>query len=99
MWIENAVTSRSDVESASWAYQQALSDVIDAERVSLSVVCLSDDDVRRLARDKDLWWRNLVSDAQLLIGRSPEDLAAVSTLPLLRVASASHEQNAPGFWS
>jgi predicted nucleotidyltransferase len=75
------VVNGSDVESASSAYRDALSDIIDAERVSLSVVGLSADDVRRLARDKDLWWRNLVSDAQPLVGQSPEDLAAHLTLP------------------
>ena len=78
------VINGGDVESTSSAYQQALSDIIDAERVSLSVIGLSDDDVRRLVRDKDVWWRNLVSDAQPLIGRSPEDLAAALTLPKRR---------------
>ena len=69
------VTSNNDVESASATYKQAVSGMTDAERVTLSVVGLSQADVRRLAAEKDPWWHNLLSDAQPVVGPPPEILA------------------------
>lgn len=41
---------------------------------SPSVVGLDMEDVRRLSRDDDPWWSNVVKDAIVLVGRRPEDL-------------------------
>ncbi|MBB3656645.1 putative nucleotidyltransferase/DNA-binding transcriptional ArsR family regulator [Rhizobium sp. BK650] len=51
--------------------------VIPSERLAFSpsVVGLDLDDVRRLSRDDDPWWSNVVRDATVLAGRRPEELS------------------------
>jgi predicted nucleotidyltransferase len=70
------VVSATDVESAVAAYRESLNGMMETERVPVSVVGLSQDDVRRLAAGNDPWWRSLVSDTQPVLGSPPDSLAA-----------------------
>lgn len=64
-----------DVESATATYRQHLAPVLDREQVTLSAVGLSSADVRRLADSDHPWWRNLVAEAQPVMGPPPAILA------------------------
>ncbi|KAA9383044.1 hypothetical protein F4V88_22040 [Neorhizobium galegae] len=40
-----------------------------------NVVGLDFNDVERMARDDDPWWKNCVADAFIMLGKHPEDVA------------------------
>lgn len=69
------VVPRQEAELAAAAFREQLAPVLDREQVTLSAIGLSGADVRRLAGRDDPWWRNVVADAQPVLGPAPAMLA------------------------
>jgi predicted nucleotidyltransferase/biotin operon repressor len=91
MWLYGSVARRednagSDVDIGVIAAAEDLADVVAAVRDYLraagerlfflpNVVGLDFNDVERMARDNDPWWKGCVADALVLRGKHPEDVA------------------------
>lgn len=91
MWLYGSVARRednagSDVDIGVIAAAEDLADVVAAVRDYLraagerlfflpNVVGLDFNDVERMARDNDPWWKSCVADALVLRGKHPEDVA------------------------
>lgn len=69
-----AVFAAEPVEPAVAALREALSDAAERMGITLSVVGLGHDDVRRLA-GQDAWWEGLRKDALALVGDEPDRYA------------------------
>lgn len=73
--LDIAVVLRTDeVEVALEELREALHPIETGYAVSFSVVGISTEDVRRLAKG-DAWWLEVARDAQVLKGKAPEQLA------------------------
>jgi len=68
------VPDADSIESAVSAYRERLSSLLDSERITVSVVGMSSDDVLRLAADEAPWWRNVAAEAQPVLGLPPAPL-------------------------
>ncbi|WP_331376009.1 nucleotidyltransferase domain-containing protein [Sinorhizobium chiapasense] len=91
MWLYGSVARRedradSDVDIGLIARPDDLAEVVEAVRELLreagerlfflpNVVGLDFDDVERMARDDDPWWKSCIGDAVVLSGKRPEDVA------------------------
>ncbi|RVP99654.1 nucleotidyltransferase domain-containing protein [Sinorhizobium meliloti] len=91
MWLYGSVARRedhvgSDVDIGLIARPDDLAKVVGAVREHLretserlfflpNVVGLDFNDVGRMARDDDPWWKSCVADAFVLLGKHPEDIA------------------------
>lgn len=81
------VADAEETERLADAFRDELAGVENEQRITISVVPLSADDVLRLARDDDPFWRAVTTDAVALHGPRPEGLLA--TLKRGRRATAS----------
>lgn len=91
MWLYGSVARRedhvgSDVDIGLIATPDDLAEIVQAVREHLretserlfflpNVVGLDFNDVERMARDDDPWWKSCVADAFVLLGKHPEDIA------------------------
>ncbi len=69
------VVPQETSETALADYRERVSSALDSELVPVSVVGLSVDDVLRLDAEDAPWWRNVVADAQPVLGLPPAALA------------------------
>jgi predicted nucleotidyltransferase len=63
-----------ETERAADSFRKAMAPIETDHHVSISVVPVSGDDVLRLARTEDPFWREILADAQPLHGPMPETL-------------------------
>lgn len=91
MWLYGSVARRedhpgSDVDIGLIAGPDDLAEIVEAVREHLreagerlfflpNVVGLDFNDVERMARDDDPWWKSCVADAFVMLGKRPEDVA------------------------
>lgn len=91
MWLYGSVARRedhagSDVDIGLIAGPDDLTEITEAVRENLreagnrlfflpNVVGLDFNDVERMARDDDPWWKSCVADASVMLGKHPKDVA------------------------
>lgn len=91
MWLYGSVARRedkagSDVDIGLITRPEDLTEIVEAVRDYLreagerlfflpNVVGLDFNDVERMARDDDPWWKSSIADALVILGKHPEDVA------------------------
>jgi predicted nucleotidyltransferase len=72
--IALVVPDEISADAAASDLRERVAPLLDPERVTVSVVGLSADDVLRLAADETPWWRNVSAEAQPVLGLPPTAL-------------------------
>jgi predicted nucleotidyltransferase len=71
-----AVEDEAEVDRVADAFRDVVAEIGEEQRLTISVVPVSGDDVLRLAGTDDPFWRELLADAQPLHGPGPQSLLA-----------------------
>lgn len=68
------VRDDAEVDRVADEFREAVAEIAEEQRLAVSTVPVSGADILRLARANDPFWREVVSDVQLLVGPDPESL-------------------------
>jgi predicted nucleotidyltransferase len=63
-----------DVDRVADAFREAVARITEEHRLAVSVIPVGGEDILRLARTNDPFWREMLSDAQPLLGLDPKSL-------------------------